>query len=460
VVKARLIATTGRLGSAAAACGRLGSVTVAAGPLGIRTVDVALTGAVIAAVELNVVVGGGYGAQPLNAEAYLLGALLAAPILLRRRWPFQVLLACSVLMFLYYTIDRRNISPAPLLCVPLFDGAVAGYLAWAIAIPVFFMATGLVVVGASAAESFVTLANDFLPSIVILMLAVMLGEVVHSRRALAAETARRLRLAEEEREAETARRVAEERLRIARELHDTVAHSMATITVQAASALHVVDAADRKNDLRQALTAIRATSKDALTEMRGTLGQLRSDAAPDAGGKRGADAGPSAGGGADADADPGPDGSSRAGVGRLPALRAAVAAAGVTVDVQIDGEPVTLPAQVDHTAYRIIQESLTNVLKHAGPGATATVRLRYRPGTLDITVADDGAGDQAAASGEHRSTGTDATARRAAARGGGHGITGMGERAAAAGGTVTAAPRPGGGFEVTATLPLRVSVQE
>jgi signal transduction histidine kinase len=420
---------------------RLRSAAAVRGPLGIGLADVTLTAAVITAIELSVVVGGGYGAQPLNAEAYLLGALLATPILLRRRWPFQVLLACSALMFLYYMVDRRNISPAPLLCVPLFDAAVAGYLAWAIAIPVFFMATGLVVVGASTAESFVTLANNFLPSIVILILAVMLGEVVRSRRALATETAHRLHLAEEEREAEAARRVAEERLRIARELHDTVAHSMATITVQAASALHMIDAVDRKNDLRQALTAIRATSKDTLTEMRGTLGQLRhADAGLGTGAGRGTDAGPATG------ARPGMDSSRDVGIGRLPALREALAAAGVTVDLQVEGDPAALPPPVDHAAYRIVQESLTNVLKHAGPGSTATVRLRYQPGAVDITVADDGAGNPAVPPG--------GTAGDGVARGGGHGITGMGERAAAVGGTVRAAPRPGGGFEVTATLPL------
>ena len=267
-----------------AAAGKLGRAAAWHGPLGIRPIDVALTAAAVAAVELSVAVGGGYGARPLNAQAYLLGALLAVPILVRRRWPFQVLLACSALLFLYYTLNRRNISPAPLLCVPLFDAAVAGYLTWAIAIPVVFTVTGLVVVGTTSGEGLVTLASNFLPSIVILMLAVMLGEVVRSRRALAAETAHRLRLAEEERAAGAARLVAEERLRIARELHDTVAHSMATITVQAASALHLLGPAGQADDLHQALTAIRSTSKDALAEMRVTLGQLRqADAAPGAG---------------------------------------------------------------------------------------------------------------------------------------------------------------------------------
>src|SRR5262249_19680623 len=142
--------------------------------------------------------------------------------------------------------------------------------------PAFYMAIGLVVVELSNHWSLVRLASDFLPQIVVLALAVMLGDAVRSRRALAAETAERLRVAREEREAEAARRVAEERLRIARDLHDTVAHSMATITVQAGSALHVLGNRDEK--LRGALTAIRETSKHALREMRATLGQLRQGA--------------------------------------------------------------------------------------------------------------------------------------------------------------------------------------
>ena len=208
--------------------------------LGVRWIDAGAAALVAVLVELNVVVGGGPGAAPLNAVAYVFGAVLAVPILFRHRWPLGSLVACSVLLFLYYILDRRNISPAPLLCLPLYDAAVAGYLAAAIAIPAFYMSVGLFVVDASTHQGLVALAAEFLPSIAVLVLAIMLGEVVRSRRALAAETADRLRLASEERDAEAGRRVAEERLRIARELHDTVAHSMATITVQAGSALHVL----------------------------------------------------------------------------------------------------------------------------------------------------------------------------------------------------------------------------
>jgi len=383
------------------------------GRLGIRLGDVGMAAVVLVAVELSVVTGGGAGAAPLDARAYLLGAVLVLPVLLRNRYPRFELLACSVLLLLYYTFDRRDISPAPLLSVPLYDAAAAGFLVAAIVIPAVYMAIGLVVVELSNHSGLVALINDFLPSIVVLALAIGLGDAVRSRRALAAETAERLRVAHEEREAEAARRVAEERLRIARDLHDTVAHAMATITVQAGSALHVLG--DRDEKLRGALTAIRETSKHALREMRETLGHLRQ------GTENGA-----------IQVTPG-------GLDRLPALRDAVTAAGAPVTIAVEGEQRPLPPSVDEVAYRIVQESLTNVLRHAGPAARATVRLCYEPTALGISVIDDGAG-AAASDGDGRSAG--------------HGLTGMAERAASVGGHVTAGPRGEGGFEVSARLPL------
>jgi signal transduction histidine kinase len=383
------------------------------GPLGIRLIDVGLAFVVLIAVEISVATGGGPGAAPLNGLAYVFGGILVLPVLVRHRWPRFELIACSVLLLLYYTFDRRDISPAPLLSLPLYDAAVAGYLRLAIIIPAIFMAVGLFVVGASTHQSLVSLAATFLPQIAVLFLAVTLGEVVRGRRALAAETAQRLQVAHEEREAEAARRVAEERLRIARDLHDTVAHSMATITVQAGSALHLLDGGD--TNLRRALTAIRATSKEALAEMRATLGQLRTAAG---------DPQPLAGG-----------------LDGLPALREAVAAAGAPVTVEVEGERRPLPPAVDQAAYRILQESLTNVLRHAGQAATAAVSMRYGQDALEIRVTDDGGRD-----GDPNVSAPPA--------GGGHGLTGMAERAAAVGGQVTAGPRPEGGFEVVARLPL------
>jgi signal transduction histidine kinase len=399
--------------------------------LGIRLVDVGAFVAVLAAVEITVATGGGPGSHPLNTAAYVAGGILVLPVLLRHKWPLQVLIACSVLLLFYYWFARRNITPAPLLFLPLYDAAVAGYLVVAIVIPAFYMSVGLFVVDASTHESLLSLASEFLLSIVVLALAVVLGDTVRSRKALATETADKLRLADEEREAEAATRVAQERLRIARELHDTVAHSMATITVQAGTALHLLDEGGSpprgqpvglRGGIRDALVAIRDTSKGALTEMRVTLGELR-------------------GAGADVDGTE----TRAAGLDRLDSLSEAVRAAGAPVSVAIEGERVPLPPGVDHAAYRILQESLTNVLRHAGPEASAAVCLRYEPGALTIRVTDDGTGGNEAGG---NGTGGNGTG------GSGHGLTGMSERAVAVGGELSAGPRPDGGFEVTARLPL------
>jgi signal transduction histidine kinase len=430
---------------------RLPAWAVAEGPFGVRLFDAGIVALVIAVIEINVQTGGGAGAVALNATAYLLGALLALPILFRHRWPLQVLIASAVVMFLYYIFARRNISPAPLFFVPLYDAAVVGYLALAIAIPAVFMIIGVFVVEVSTRQGFAALAAEFLSQTVILALAVMLGEVVRGRQALTAETARRLRLADTERAAEAGRVIAEERLRIARELHDTVAHSMATIAVQAGSALHLLnvrpispnDPAIRTqahaappgadaDGLRAALAAIRETSKGALIEMRSVLGQLR---------RSGQDA---------------PDGPPFAplaaadgkGLSRLDALRDAVTAAGASVTVHVEGDPSPLPSGTDHSAYRILQESLTNVLRHAGPGAAAHVRLCYQPAAITITVTDTGSATAPSATAP-----PDAAIADSGRVASGLGIDGMRERAAAAGGTLTAEPLPDGGFQVQATLP-------
>jgi signal transduction histidine kinase len=429
---------------------------VAEGPFGIRLFDVGIVALVIAAIELDVITGSGPGAVRLDLRAYLFGALLAAPILFRHRWPFQVMLACAALIFFYYIFARRNISPAPVFFVPLYDATLAGYLIWAVSIASGFMLTGLVVVEVSTHQGLASLFQEFLSQIVILVLAVTAGKVVRSRQILAAETAIRLRLAAEEQAAEAARVVAEERLRIARELHDTVAHSMATITVQAGTALHLLDSDAPVRPLRTALTAIRETSKGALIEMRSVLGQLRR-----------AEAGaPGASGVSGVSGISGVPG--QTGLGRLGALREAVTAAGAPVTVTVEGERRPLPADADHSAYRILQESLTNVLRHAGPGTAAHVCLRYQPDALTITVTDDGppgsngAGGVAAGDGVLTEGGV-AAQRGVAAEGhpaGGHGIDGMRERAASVGGELTAGPLPGGGFQVRAMLPVPAAAED
>jgi signal transduction histidine kinase len=235
------------------------------------------------------------------------------------------------------------------------------------------------------------------------------AEIVRVRRERAAEV-RRTRAEEERRQA------SEERLRIARELHDVLAHNISMINVQAGVALHLMD--QRPEQARTALSAIKEASKEALTEVRSVLGVLRQvdESAPR---------------------------SPAAGLARLDDLVARAHAAGITVRKRTTGEPRPLPAGVDLAAFRIIQEALTNVTRHAGPGVTATVHLGYGEDDLLIEVEDDGRG----APGDLPR--------------GGNGIPGMRERVVALGGQISAGPRTDAeGFRVRARLPVPAPQEE
>lgn len=227
------------------------------------------------------------------------------------------------------------------------------------------------------------------------------GEGLRIRRVRAEETARA-------REEETRRRAGEERLRIARELHDVLAHNISLINVQAGVALHLID--EQPDQARTALTAIKSASKDALGELRSVLDVLRQ-----------------------ADEGSAPR-APTAGLDDLDRLVSGATAAGIDVRVVTSGTPRPLPPSVDLAAFRIVQEALTNVTRHAGQ-ATATVSLTYGDTGLTVRVEDDGRGVVG--------NGT----------GGGNGIRGMKERASALGGQLEAGPKPGGGFRVTASLP-------
>ena len=238
-----------------------------------------------------------------------------------------------------------------------------------------------------------------------LVLLLAAAEVIRSR-------AQRLAALERSRQEELRRRAGEERMAMARDLHDVVAHSISVINVQANTALHLMD---RQPDrARSALTTINEVSKQALVELRSVLGVLREadQSAPRA---------------------PAP------GLGRLADLVDTAAATGLTVRVEESGQRAPLPADVDLAAYRIVQEALTNTARHSG-GAKATVRIAYSQAALVVEVDDDGALRSAGRSPAH-------------VNGSGRGIAGMTERAAALGGTLRAGPRPGGGFRVAAVLP-------
>jgi signal transduction histidine kinase len=227
-----------------------------------------------------------------------------------------------------------------------------------------------------------------------------IGETIRYRSVRAAEQAR-------VREAETRQRMSEERLRIARELHDVLAHNISLINVQAGTTLHRAHRSEQ--DAYRALDTIKQVSQDTLGELRSLLGALRQVDEPV----------PRA---------PTP------GLTRLDDLVASAAASGVTVTLDCTGEPRTLPASVDLACYRIVQEALTNVARHARP-PRAVVRITYRPDDVMVEVDDEGRPNGPVVAGT--------------------GMTGMAERASTLGGSFAAGPRPGGGFQVRACLPAR-----
>ncbi|WP_173074713.1 sensor histidine kinase [Phytohabitans rumicis] len=239
--------------------------------------------------------------------------------------------------------------------------------------------------------------------------AAAVGQAIRANRAQRAMLEDRARRAEQSREDEAHRRVQAERLRIARELHDAVGHQVALINVQAGAMTFLLDTKDL-TQARQSLEHIQNASEAALAELKLTVGLLRQPGEHEPVEPAGR-------------------------LSRLDELIASFTATGLLVTCDVTGQARPLPEAVDLTAYRLIQESLTNTAKHAA-GTSASIRLAFRPGTLALTVENDGP----------------PAARREAGTMG-HGIIGMRERAAALGGRLSASPRPEGGFRVTAELP-------
>ena len=331
------------------------------------------------------------------ALAVPLAAATALPLAVRRLWPVPVFLvvlsasaatllaglpwdsfagAASALYLVAITRGRRRWMPTPLI------GAVSG---------------AVILVGAVAgpANWHAGIAGRLLLGLSVLGAAWALGRAVRERRADTARSARQL----------ADRAVADERLRIARELHDVVAHSMSLIAVKAGVAVHVAEA--RPQEALDALRVIESTSRGSLAEMRHLLGVLRT-------------------GGADTELAPSPT------LADLTGLAERAAMAGVRVDLEVDA--AELPEGVALSAYRIVQEAVTNVVKHAAP-ARCRVRLRTDGARVRIDVTDDGPGV------------------RVLPGRGGHGLIGMRERVMMYGGDFSAGPRPEGGFAVSAAFP-------
>jgi signal transduction histidine kinase len=361
----------------------------------------------VALVELVTLGGSGLGShrngRPLDLLAVVLLVIAAGASGFVRRWPAPALAvslaATAAFLGLGYPFDGTFFVG---LGVTAFLSAAANARLRATVFGALFLVV-LVVAGWRGYP-----AN---PATGLSFALIVLGALVVGQ-ALAESRARANARAAEAHEAEAQRRLAEERLRIARELHDVVSHSISMINVQAGVAVHVMD--ERPEEARAALVAIKNVSRDALRDLRSILGLLRQTD----------------------DAEPR---SPVAGLAQVAALADNVRRTGVRVALDLGVEDARpLPPSIDLTAYRVIQEGLTNVVRHA-PGAAATVTVRRRPDALLVEVADDGLAG--AGAGESR-------------QGAGHGLAGMDERVRAAGGSLEAGARPEGGFAVRATLPL------
>ena len=370
----------------------------------------------VAVLLTAVILAGTYGeAHPTNPSnkvsnghpvpytptaAFLL--VIAAGLVLcwRRRYPVAVLAVSATAVVIFSLLGYVNGAALLLPTFALYAAATTGSVRRAVVAAVITLVA--LMTSTAVGNPFGAFGGGFTLIPGLIGAALFAGLAVSNRRAYIASLQSRA-------EDDARRRVDEERLRIARELHDVVAHTMATINVQAGVAAHVL--ADRPEAAAQALQNIKLASKDGLRELRAILNVLRQADEADL-------------------TQPAP------GLAQLDVLITGAARAGLATSLSVTGAARPLPAAADLAAYRIVQESLTNAIRHAGP-ATASVSLTYADDELRIDVADTGRGSSAAAG-----------------EGSGHGLIGMRERAASVGGTVEAGPAPDGGYQVAARLPL------
>jgi signal transduction histidine kinase len=338
--------------------------------------------------------------SPARPVAAVLGALIALPLAWRTRAPLAAVVAsAAAFAALGLATDDAALGPQTILLPFLLAGFTAGTQ------PDRRHAfTGLAVVLAGHA---IGEASDLVVMGPVFAGVWFVGRLAESRRNLAEQLAERAEVLELDSSEHARLAIAEERARIARELHDIVAHSVSVMVVQAGAERLALGT--ERPQTREALGAIERTGRHAMAEMRRLVGMLRTD---------------------DGEIALAPLPS----LANLDALAEHVTRAGLPTAVEVTGTPAALPPGIDISAYRIVQEALTNALKHAGP-ARAQVRVGYGPAALEIEVDDDGRG------------GSPGSAT-------GHGLTGMRERVAVYGGELAAAGKPGGGFTVRARLPL------
>lgn len=351
-----------------------------------------------------------WGVRRPDPLSLLLMAIGAAALVLRRRAPKRVLLLTGTVSVIECVTSDPRAPVAMSAVIALYTVAATTDrpTTWRVGLATMTVLTG----AAMLAGPLPWYAQENLGIFAWTGMAAAAGDAVRSRRAFVHAIRERAERAERTREEEARRRVAEERLRIARDLHDVVAHHIALVNVQAGVAAHVMD--KRPDQAKEALAHVREASRSALNELRATVGLLRQSGDPEA------------------PTEPAP------GLDRLDELADTFRHAGLPVEVARADQGTTLPAAVGLAAYRVIQEALTNVRKHAGSEAKAEVSVVRVGPRIEITIVDDGAGEEPA---------TVPTS-------GGHGLLGMRERVTALGGTLTTGPRYGGGYRVHATLPL------
>jgi signal transduction histidine kinase len=345
--------------------------------------------------------GSPHGAQELLFVSLMLGA----PLALRTFFPFTAWFASAAAMITAsWLIPPRSLSTAAYIPAGVLVYCLCLYAVAVRCKPWMVTSAAAVTAAGAAIIDWPTAA----PASLVAAIPLFAGVIVRSRRS------NREQLTVAERRHEGERALLEERQRIARELHDVVAHHMSVIAIQAEAAPY--KAADPPAELVESFADIRASALSGLAELRRVLGVLRSES---------------------------PGTGPQPGLAGLATLVESARAGGVTVTSAVTGTPRPLPAGVDLSAYRIVQEALSNAMRHA-PGSRADVRLFYGEAALVIEVRNTAAPGPAARWGQPDGVG----------RGGGHGIIGMRERAAMLGGHLSAGPAGDGGFLVTAALPL------
>ena len=359
-------------------------------------------------------------AAPLRPGQAVLAALTALPLIVRRRFPLLAFWAVLIAT-LVFNAERHGNSNS-VAALTLISCLIAAYSAVTYSPyrgrAIVSLVIGAVLLAVRHDTTIPDVAAGYLPLLLLLAIGLAANTVhVWQQRVAALEA---------EREEATARAVAAERARIARELHDVVTHNVAVMVVQAGAARKVLDTAPDR--AREALLAVEASGRAALADLRNVMGLLT----------MGGDELRSGDPGARGDGlNPPDDLTPQPGLDQLTSLAGRVRATGVPVDVAVAGTPIPLTAGVDLTAYRVVQEALTNALKHA-VGSSVRIAVDYAPDSVRIVVSDTG--------GTRAEGGHD---------GNGRGLAGLRERLAVFGGTLQAGPRPTGGFRVTATIPTQ-----